>query len=167
MEKSAILTLLFLSSLLPLAHSLHFNTTPATCSSVCESSHCKDPAKLRYGKYCGVGYTGCTGQAPCDGLDACCQQHDDCVGSNSLGNYVNTSCSDGLLNCVNNWDQSDAAQFTGNTCDRKDVVNTITLVIKLITLNGDLGNTATLASAIPTLMSTLAVPFFVHLLMYR
>ncbi|KAL8148440.1 hypothetical protein AgCh_005706 [Apium graveolens] len=34
----------------------------------------------RYGKYCGVGWSGCPGEKPCDDLDACCKVHDDCVG---------------------------------------------------------------------------------------
>ena len=34
---------------------------------------------MRYGKYCGVKYTGCPGEAPCDALDACCMIHDACV----------------------------------------------------------------------------------------
>ncbi len=40
-----------------------------------------DPFDLRYGKYCGVGYTGCPGAVPCDGLDSCCMVHDQCIGS--------------------------------------------------------------------------------------
>lgn len=34
---------------------------------------------IRYGKYCGVGWTGCPGEKPCDDLDACCKIHDECV----------------------------------------------------------------------------------------
>jgi secretory phospholipase A2 len=34
---------------------------------------------LRYGKYCGLLYSGCPGEKPCDGLDACCMKHDQCV----------------------------------------------------------------------------------------
>jgi hypothetical protein len=34
---------------------------------------------MRYGKYCGVSYTGCPGEAPCDALNACCMIHDACV----------------------------------------------------------------------------------------
>ncbi len=40
-----------------------------------------DPFDLRYGKYCGIGYTGCPGAVPCDGLDRCCMVHDQCIGS--------------------------------------------------------------------------------------
>ena len=39
------------------------------------------PPLLWYGKYCGIGYTGCPGEKPCDGLDACCKDHDACIGS--------------------------------------------------------------------------------------
>jgi hypothetical protein len=39
------------------------------------------PPILRYGKYCGVMYTGCPGEKPCDAFDACCMVHDACVTS--------------------------------------------------------------------------------------
>lgn len=28
---------------------------------------------IRYGKYCGVGHSGCEGEKPCDPVDACCK----------------------------------------------------------------------------------------------
>lgn len=34
---------------------------------------------IRYGKFCGVGWSGCPGEEPCDELDACCKVHDECV----------------------------------------------------------------------------------------
>jgi hypothetical protein len=34
---------------------------------------------MRYGKYCGILYSGCPGEKPCDALDACCMIHDNCV----------------------------------------------------------------------------------------
>jgi hypothetical protein len=37
------------------------------------------PPLLRYGKYCGILYSGCPGERPCDDLDACCMNHDLCV----------------------------------------------------------------------------------------
>ncbi|EMS61621.1 putative phospholipase A2-like protein 1 [Triticum urartu] len=30
----------------------------------------------RWGKLCGVGWSGCEGEDPCDDLDACCRDHD-------------------------------------------------------------------------------------------
>jgi hypothetical protein len=38
---------------------------------------------LRYGKYCGILYSGCPGERPCDPLDACCMRHDYCVQAKS------------------------------------------------------------------------------------
>ncbi|KAK3435898.1 hypothetical protein EUGRSUZ_C00579 [Eucalyptus grandis] len=49
------------------------------CSRKCESEFCSVPPFLRYGKYCGLLYSGCPGERPCDGLDACCMKHDACV----------------------------------------------------------------------------------------
>lgn len=39
---------------------------------------------IRYGKYCGVGWTGCPGEKPCDDVDACCKIHDECVGNKGI-----------------------------------------------------------------------------------
>uniref|UniRef100_A0A453IG73 Uncharacterized protein n=1 Tax=Aegilops tauschii subsp. strangulata TaxID=200361 RepID=A0A453IG73_AEGTS len=41
------------------------------------------PPVLRYGKYCGILYSGCPGEKPCDALDACCMVHDHCVAANN------------------------------------------------------------------------------------
>ncbi|KAE9597845.1 putative phospholipase A(2) [Lupinus albus] len=38
---------------------------------------------LKYGKYCGILYSGCSGETPCDDLDACCMMHDQCVLDNN------------------------------------------------------------------------------------
>ncbi|XVF19062.1 hypothetical protein REPUB_Repub11eG0078100 [Reevesia pubescens] len=54
-------------------------TVGKECSRKCESEFCSVPPFLRYGKYCGLLYSGCPGEKPCDGLDACCMKHDACV----------------------------------------------------------------------------------------
>ncbi|KAG6655239.1 hypothetical protein CIPAW_05G202000 [Carya illinoinensis] len=59
------------------------------CSRKCESHFCTVPPFLRYGKYCGLLYSGCPGEKPCDGLDACCMMHDHCVVAKHLGNRSN------------------------------------------------------------------------------
>lgn len=46
---------------------------------------------MRYGKYCGVSYTGCPGEAPCDALDACCMLHDACVQATDSTCLIGTS----------------------------------------------------------------------------
>uniref|UniRef100_A0A804M2M5 phospholipase A2 n=1 Tax=Zea mays TaxID=4577 RepID=A0A804M2M5_MAIZE len=61
------------------------------CSRTCESDHCTTPPFLRYGKYCGILYSGCPGEPPCDALDACCMHHDNCVQAKStLRRYLYT-----------------------------------------------------------------------------
>ncbi|KAL2610836.1 hypothetical protein R1flu_022528 [Riccia fluitans] len=172
MEKAAILSTLIFFAVLPFTHALCFNHSRGMCSDVCESDHCTDPSRLRYGKYCGVGYSGCKGAAPCDGLDACCQQHDDCVGTESddleEDGTTNTTCSDWLLKCVQEWNHSTGAhdQFQGSSCSRQDVVNSIAVVTQQATgryfypyCHGHMYycNTATVASAIPSPFCLLAV----------
>ncbi|MCL7039176.1 hypothetical protein MKW94_000688 [Papaver nudicaule] len=64
------------------------------CSKTCVAQDCNSLG-IRYGKFCGVGWTGCTGQKPCDDLDACCKVHDDCVekkGTRLNCIYVGLSC---------------------------------------------------------------------------
>ncbi|KAL2501044.1 putative phospholipase A2-like protein 1 [Forsythia ovata] len=46
------------------------------------NSQCVTTVRIRYGKYCGVGWTGCLGEDPCDDLDAFCKIHDECVEKN-------------------------------------------------------------------------------------
>ncbi|GJW42179.1 phospholipase A2-alpha [Tanacetum coccineum] len=58
-------------------------TLAKECSNKCESSFCKVPPLLRYGKYCGILYSGCPGEKPCDELDACCMKHDACISANN------------------------------------------------------------------------------------
>ncbi|XP_070671690.1 uncharacterized protein [Malus domestica] len=57
------------------------NLQSKDCSRECESEFCTVPPFLKYGKYCGLLYSGCPGEQPCDGLDACCMKHDNCVQS--------------------------------------------------------------------------------------
>ncbi|GER36160.1 phospholipase A2 family protein [Striga asiatica] len=79
---------------------------------------------LRYGKYCGVFYTGCPNEEPCDALDKCCMDHDNCIGK--TGNqYLSQLCNGKLLECVESFRKSGAPSFEGNTCQVKDVVTVI------------------------------------------
>nr|GEX41993.1 phospholipase A2-alpha [Tanacetum cinerariifolium] len=64
-------------------------TLAKECSNKCESSFCKVPPLLRYGKYCGILYSGCPGEKPCDELDACCMKHDACISANNSEHLVN------------------------------------------------------------------------------
>uniref|UniRef100_A0A2P2JPD0 Phospholipase A2 homolog 1 n=1 Tax=Rhizophora mucronata TaxID=61149 RepID=A0A2P2JPD0_RHIMU len=54
------------------------NDSQVKCSRTCVAMNCNSIG-IRYGKYCGVGWTGCPGEKPCDDLDACCKIHDECV----------------------------------------------------------------------------------------
>ncbi|KAI5084657.1 hypothetical protein GOP47_0000826 [Adiantum capillus-veneris] len=80
------------------------------CSTVCESRFCSVTPLLRYGKYCGVQYSGCPGQDPCDDLDTCCKIHDDCIGN--IENYLNKTCNHNLLECV------EAYKASGNNASK-------------------------------------------------
>jgi hypothetical protein len=52
---------------------------------------------IRYGKYCGVGWSGCDGEEPCDDLDACCRDHDHCVDKKGL---MSVKCHEKFKNCM-------------------------------------------------------------------
>ncbi|PWA52553.1 Phospholipase A2, active site-containing protein [Artemisia annua] len=105
------------------------------CSNKCESSFCKVPPLLRYGKYCGILYSGCPGEKPCDELDACCMKHDACISANN-NNYLSEVCNQGLLSCVERFKKAGSKTFKGNTCDANDVTNTISLVMNAAVLAG-------------------------------
>ena len=64
------------------------------CSRTCV---CSDGGILPYGKYCGLDYSGCHGEAPCDGVDACCKTHDWCCTAESL---ESCDCHTALIKCL-------------------------------------------------------------------
>ncbi|CDP16114.1 unnamed protein product [Coffea canephora] len=105
------------------------------CSSTCESTFCGVAPFLRYGKYCGLLYSGCPGEAPCDGLDACCMAHDKCIQSKN-NDYLSQECNQNLLNCVNGFYKSGARTFKGNTCSVDEVVFLMRKVIGAAILAG-------------------------------
>ncbi|XP_039126866.1 phospholipase A2-alpha-like [Dioscorea cayenensis subsp. rotundata] len=105
------------------------------CSRKCESEHCTVPPFLRYGKYCGILYSGCPGEKPCDGLDACCQTHDACVQAKH-NDYLSQECNENLLDCIEKYKKSGAASFKGNKCMVQEVVDVITIVIEAALLAG-------------------------------
>ncbi|KAA8535848.1 hypothetical protein F0562_030832 [Nyssa sinensis] len=98
------------------------------CSRKCESQFCNVPPLLRYGKYCGLLYGGCPGEKPCDGLDACCKTHDDCIGAKN-NDYLSQECNQNLLNCIAKFKKSGSRTFKGNTCSVDEVTEVITVVI--------------------------------------
>ncbi|KAI7727923.1 hypothetical protein M8C21_003601 [Ambrosia artemisiifolia] len=109
------------------------------CSKKCESSFCNGlltvAPLLRYGKYCGLLYSGCPGEKPCDELDACCMKHDSCISANN-NNYLSEVCNKGLLGCVERFKKAGSKTFKGNTCDVNDVTNTISAVMNAALLAG-------------------------------
>ncbi|CAA6664873.1 unnamed protein product [Spirodela intermedia] len=107
----------------------------AHCSRKCESEYCLLPPFLRYGKYCGILYSGCPGEKPCDGLDACCQIHDACVQSKH-NDYLSQSCNQNFLNCIQRFKKSGKPTFKGNKCSVEEVVDIISLVIDAALLAG-------------------------------
>nr|XP_027191568.1 phospholipase A2-alpha-like [Cicer arietinum] len=93
------------------------------------------PPILRYGKYCGMLYSGCPGERPCDDLDACCMNHDFCVQAKNY-NYLSQECSQTFINCMNNFNNRGGPTFKGNTCQVDDVIQVITFVMNAVLLAG-------------------------------
>ncbi|KAL9224581.1 hypothetical protein vseg_000602 [Gypsophila vaccaria] len=105
------------------------------CSRKCESEFCSVPPLLRYGKYCGLLYSGCPGEMPCDGLDACCMTHDACVQSKG-DDYLSEECSKKLISCMESFKAKGAHTFKGSTCDANDVIQVIKFVMEAALLAG-------------------------------
>ncbi|CAN0901300.1 Phospholipase A2-alpha [Linum grandiflorum] len=110
-------------------------TLSKECSRKCESAFCAVPPLLRYGKYCGLLYSGCPGEIPCDGLDSCCMKHDLCVQSKN-NDYLSAECSEKLVNCMKNFIKSGAHSFKGSTCEATDVIDVISVVMDAALLAG-------------------------------
>ncbi|KAL6001542.1 Phospholipase A2-alpha, partial [Asimina triloba] len=95
------------------------------------------PPFLRYGKYCGLLYSGCPGEEPCDGLDACCLKHDACVQAKD-NDYLSQECNQGFLDCIADFRASGSPTFEGNKCAVGEVVDVISVVIEAAVLAGRL-----------------------------
>ncbi|KAK8543615.1 hypothetical protein V6N13_076416 [Hibiscus sabdariffa] len=93
------------------------------------------PPFLRYGKYCGLLYSGCPGERPCDGLDACCMKHDACVEAKN-NDYLSQECSQSFLNCMRNFQIGGGRTFMGNKCQVGDVIEVISVVMEAALLAG-------------------------------
>ncbi|GJN08399.1 hypothetical protein PR202_ga26312 [Eleusine coracana subsp. coracana] len=104
------------------------------CSRKCESAFCTVPPLLRYGKYCGILYSGCPGEKPCDALDACCMVHDHCVATHN-NDYLNTRCNENLLSCLDRVSPA-GPTFPGNDCDVRRTASVIRGVIEAAVLAG-------------------------------
>ncbi|KAL2501061.1 putative phospholipase A2-1-like protein [Forsythia ovata] len=72
------------------------NNSQIRCSKTCVAENCNSVG-IKYGKYCGVGWTGCPGEEPCDDLDACCKIHDECVEKKGL---INIKCHEKFKRCI-------------------------------------------------------------------
>ncbi|KAJ4713920.1 Phospholipase A2 family protein [Melia azedarach] len=105
------------------------------CSRKCESDFCSVPPFLRYGKYCGLLYSGCPGEKPCDGLDACCMKHDACVQAKN-NDYLSQECSQNFINCMENFKKEGRQTFKGNTCQVDEVIDVIHVVMEAALLAG-------------------------------
>ncbi|OAY72598.1 putative phospholipase A 1 [Ananas comosus] len=78
------------------------------CSRSCIAENCESVG-IRYGKYCGVGWSGCPGEKPCDDLDACCKQHDECVEKKGL---MSVRCHEKFKNCIRRVKKSGKSGFS-------------------------------------------------------
>nr|GMD57191.1 phospholipase A2-alpha-like [Ipomoea batatas] len=74
-------------------------------------------------------------EKPCDGLDACCMQHDVCILNNG-NDYLSEHCNKNFLACVTKFKKSKAKTFKGNTCKVDEVVNIITDVMDAAIIAG-------------------------------
>ncbi|KAF9614050.1 hypothetical protein IFM89_014850, partial [Coptis chinensis] len=78
------------------------------CSKTCVAQNCNSFG-IRYGKFCGVGWTGCPGQKPCDELDACCQIHDECVEKKGM---MSVKCHEKFKSCIKKVQKSGKTGFS-------------------------------------------------------
>ncbi|KAL5208965.1 hypothetical protein ABZP36_004588 [Zizania latifolia] len=104
------------------------------CSRTCESQFCTVAPLLRYGKYCGILYSGCPGERPCDALDACCMVHDHCVDAHN-DDYLNTMCNENLLSCIDRVSPA-GPTFSGNRCNVGQTASVIRGVIETAVFAG-------------------------------
>ncbi|KAL0905327.1 hypothetical protein M5K25_023739 [Dendrobium thyrsiflorum] len=105
-----------------------------TCSRSCVAESC-DTFGIRYGKFCGVGWSGCPGEKPCDDLDACCMAHDECVGK---GGMTNVKCHGKLKRCMKKVKKSGKVGFS-KVCPYDLAIPTMTQGMDMAILLSQLG----------------------------
>ncbi|KAK7272753.1 hypothetical protein RJT34_29571 [Clitoria ternatea] len=116
----------------------------AICSRKCIAEQC-DTVGIKYGKYCGVGHSGCPGEEPCDDLDACCMAHDACVGKFGM---THVKCHTKLRNCLIKVQKSGKVGFS-NECPYSTAAPTMIRGMDLAILLSQLGNSVVLSSLSP------------------
>ncbi|KAA3486121.1 putative phospholipase A2-like protein 1 [Gossypium australe] len=106
------------------------------CSRTCVAVKCHTVA-IRYGKYCGVGWSGCPGEKPCDDLDACCKIHDECVDNKGL---IDVKCHEYFKVCITKVQLSGKVGFS-RKCPINMVVPAMIKGIDMAILLSQLGST--------------------------
>ncbi|XWS69984.1 hypothetical protein CRYUN_Cryun03dG0010300 [Craigia yunnanensis] len=112
------------------------NDSQVKCSRTCIAENCNSVG-IRYGKYCGVGWSGCPGEKPCDDLDACCKIHDECVEKKGL---INVKCHEKFKSCIKKVQKSGKVGFSCN-CPIETAVPTMMQGMDMAILLSRLGST--------------------------
>ncbi|KAL0374456.1 UNVERIFIED_CONTAM: putative phospholipase A21 [Sesamum radiatum] len=111
------------------------NDSQVRCSKTCVAENC-DTIGIRYGKYCGVGWSGCPGEKPCDDLDACCEIHDECVEKNGM---TNIKCHEKFKRCIKKVHKSGKKGFS-KSCPYDTAVPTMMQGMDMAIMFSQLGS---------------------------
>ncbi|XP_027065998.2 probable phospholipase A2 homolog 1 [Coffea arabica] len=111
------------------------NNSQVGCSKTCVAENCNSIG-IRYGKYCGVGWSGCPGEKPCDDLDACCKIHDECVEKKGL---TDVKCHEKFKKCIKKVQKSGKVGFSGD-CPYDTAVPTMVQGMDLAIMFSQFGN---------------------------
>ncbi|KAK1354858.1 hypothetical protein POM88_048114 [Heracleum sosnowskyi] len=134
LSPTSILTVIIFSFLFQIGQS-NVNSQEVTCSTTCVAQNC-NTIGIRYGKYCGVGWSGCPGEKPCDDLDACCKVHDDCVGQKGMNNV---KCHEKFKRCIKKVQKSGKPGFS-TVCPVDVVVPTMDQGMDMAIMFSQFGN---------------------------
>ncbi|GJY11502.1 probable phospholipase A2 homolog 1 [Tanacetum coccineum] len=113
--------------------SLHSSASQVGCSNKCVA---QNSIGIRYGKYCGVGWSGCPGEKPCDDLDACCQIHDNCVEKKGM---TDVKCHEKFKRCIKKVHKSGKPGFSSD-CPYDTAVPTMQQGMDMAILFSQFGN---------------------------
>ncbi|KAK6941413.1 hypothetical protein RJ641_026790 [Dillenia turbinata] len=110
------------------------------CSKTCVAEKC-NTIGIRCGKYCGVGWSGCPGEKPCDDLDACCKIHDECVDKKAFcfPGMTNVKCHEKFKTCIKKVQKSGKAGFSMD-CPYDMAVPTMVQGMDMAIMLSQLGN---------------------------
>ncbi|KAJ9460196.1 Phospholipase A2-beta [Diplonema papillatum] len=93
------------------------------CPEQCRHENCDSPMKVRWGKFCGTRHGACAGQEPCDDVDECCRNQQQCT---AISGLIDPKCFEGVRRCLQEAAVSNKPIYTDDHCPKAQLIESLT-----------------------------------------